>query len=87
MWKDSSTSVQNNKMGSLGRLQNLLQNLQRNKEIQSYDQVTQEQLAEGVEDKVNDEANCGKREFYFHTKQLFMKMLTVESCKLYMMHP
>ena len=41
--KDNSTSVQNNKLGCLGRLKNLLRSLKRNQELfESYDQVIQE---------------------------------------------
>ena len=52
MWKDNSTVLQNNKLGSLGRLKSLLQSLQRNQKLfESYDQVIKEQLAEGVVEK------------------------------------
>ena len=38
--------------------------------FESYDQVIQEQLAEVVVEEVNDEGNCGQREFYLpHTRQ------------------
>ena len=46
MWKDNSTSLQNNKLGSLETLKNLLRKTQ--ELFQSYDQVIQEQLAERV---------------------------------------
>ena len=47
----------------------MLRNLQRNQELfESYDQVIQEQLAEGVVEKVNVEVNCGQREFYLPHK-------------------
>ena len=39
IWKDNSTSLQNSKFGSLGRLKNLVQNFQR--VFESYDQFLQ----------------------------------------------
>ena len=81
MQKDNSTSLQNNKLGSLGRLKNLLRNLQRNQKLlESYDHVIQEQLAEGVMEKVNDEANCGQQEFYLPHKAVICE--NAESTKL-----
>ena len=39
-----------------------MRNLQRDQELfEIYDKIIQEQLAEGVVEKVNDEANCGQR--------------------------
>ena len=58
MSKNNSTSLQNNKFGSLEGLENLMWNLKRKqKQFESYDQVIQEQLAEEVMEKDNDEAS------------------------------
>ena len=49
MRKNNSTVLQKNKLGSFGRLKNLLWKLQRNQEVsESYDQIIHEKLAEGV---------------------------------------
>ena len=49
MRKNNSTALQKNKLGSFGRLKNLLWKLQRNQEVsESYDQIIHEKLAEGV---------------------------------------
>ena len=46
----------------------MLQNLQGNQEIfESYDQVIQEQIAEGAV-KFNDEGNFGQQEYYLSHK-------------------
>ena len=50
-----------------------------------YDQVIQEQLAEGVVERVTEEVSFGHREFYLLHRQLFMRILKVQSCGLYMM--
>ena len=71
MWKDNSTSLQNSKLGSLETLKNLLRKTQ--ELFESYDQVIQEQLAERVVEKVNDEVHCGQREFYLPHKAVFRK--------------
>ena len=64
-------------MGSLGRLKNLQRNLQRNEKLfESYNQVIQEQFAEGVVEKITN----------FHHKVVIHKMLKVQSCQLYIMH-
>ena len=53
---------QDNESGGLGRSNNFLGNLQRNEKLfQSYDRLIQEQLAERVVEKANDEANCGNK--------------------------
>lgn len=61
-------------LGSLGRLRNLLWNLQRNQELfKSQDQVIQEQLAEGVVEKVNGEGNWSQGEFYLLHKRVIQE--------------
>lgn len=57
MWKHSSAWMQNNKLGHLERLKNLMWNLQRNKKLfKSYDQIVQKQHAEGIVEKVNNKS-------------------------------
>ena len=68
-------------MSTLGRLKNLLQNLQRIQDLfESYDPVIQRQLAERVLEKVNDKANCDQRELYLPQKTVICK--NAESTKL-----
>lgn len=68
----------------MGRLKNLQQNLQSNQELlrTTITKVIQEQLAEWVVKKFNDQTNCGQQEFYFPHKELFVKMLQVQNCEL-----
>ena len=85
MSKNNSTSLQNNKFGSLERLENLMWNLKRNqKQFESYDQVIQEQLAEEVMEKDNDEASCGQWEFYLQHKAVISE--DTEITKLWLVH-
>ena len=55
MSENNSTSMQKDKLGSLGRLKNLLRKIQKNQKLfDSYDPIVQEQSTEGVVEKVND---------------------------------
>ena len=38
-------------------------------------------------EKANDEANVASENSIYHTSQLFVKMLKVQNCEWYMMHP
>ena len=58
-----------NQSRSLGKLRKLLRNLQKNKKLfELYGQLIQEQLAEGVIERVTEEENFGQREFYLPHK-------------------
>ena len=67
MWKNNSASLQNNKLGSLGKIfyelyksRNYLLYKSRNQELsESYCQVIQKQFHEVVVEKVDDELKCG----------------------------
>ena len=67
MWKSNSASLQNNKLGSLGKIfcelyksRNYLLYKSRNQELsESYCQVIQKQFHEVVVEKVDDELKCG----------------------------
>ena len=69
IWKDNCSTLVSNKSGSLGRLRNLLSNLQKDQKLfEMYDQVIKEQLAEGVAKRFTEEVNFGQREFYLPHK-------------------
>ena len=64
IWKDNCSTLTSNKSRSLGKLRKLLRNLQKNKKLfELYGQLIQEQLAEGVIERVTEEENFGQREF------------------------
>ena len=70
-----------NKSGSLGRLRNLLGNLQKDQKLfEMYDQVIQKQLAEGVVERIAEEVNFGQQGFYLTHKAVIRE--NVESTKL-----
>ena len=61
IWKDNCSILASNKSGSLGRLKNLLRNLQKDQRpFEMYNQVIQEQLAEGAVERVTEEVNFGQ---------------------------
>ena len=70
-----------NKSGSLGRLRNLLRNLQKDQKLsEMYDQVIQEQLPEAAVERATEEVNFGQQEFYLLHKAIICE--NAESTKL-----
>ena len=51
-----------------------------------YSHVIQEQLAEGVIERVTEEEILVNENSTYHTRQLFVIMLKVQACGLYMMY-
>ena len=51
-----------------------------------YDQVIQEQLAEGVVERVTEEVNFGQPEFYLPHKAVIRENAESTKCRLYMMY-
>ena len=79
LWKPRHAQLPNNKMGSLGRLSNLVKRLKRQPMLlEKYDEIIQEQLAEGIIEKVTDEPK-GK-EFYIPHKPVIRE--SAESTKI-----
>ena len=79
LWKPRHPQLPNNKMGSLGRLSNLVKRLQRQPmPLEKFDEIIQEQLAEGIIEKVTDEPK-GK-EFYIPHKPVICE--SAESTKI-----
>ena len=57
-----------NNSGSLGRLNNLLHNLSRNNQLETYDDIIREQQKAGIAETVDRNVNCQNREFYMPHK-------------------
>ena len=68
IWKEKRPTLNNNKSGSLGRLNNLLRNLSRNNQLETYDDIIREQQKAGIVETVDRSANCQKNEFYMPHK-------------------
>ena len=68
IWKDNPPPLKNNKSSSLGRLSSLVKNLTHRKQLQGYDNIIQDQIKEGIVEKVNEvceqEITKGKKVFY-----------------------
>ena len=70
-----------NKSGSLGRLRNLLRNLQKDQKLsEMYDQVIQERLPEAAVERATEEVNFGQQELYLLHKAIICE--NAESTKL-----
>ena len=65
-WKASHPPLPNHKSGSLKRLDNLVRKLEKQGTLEQYDQIIQDQLAQGIVEPAKDEAK-GK-EFYIPHK-------------------
>ena len=82
VWKEKHPPLNDNKSGSLGRLNNLLRNLSRNNQLETYDDIIREQQKAGIVEKVDTReqkkagivetvdrnANCQNKEFYMPHK-------------------
>ena len=64
IWKEKHPPLNNNKSGSLGRLNNLYRNLSLNNQLETYDDIIREQQKAGIVETVDRNVNCQKREFY-----------------------
>ena len=62
-----------------------MRNLQKDQKLfEMYDQVIQEQLAEGVVERVTEEVNFGQPEFYLPHKAVIRENAESTKCRLYM---
>ena len=77
-WKANHPILPNNKAGSLRRLGSTTRKLEKNRLLQKYDDVIQDQLAQGVVEKAETEPNG--REFYIPHKAVVRE--SAESTKL-----
>ena len=69
IWKEKHPPLNNNKSGRLGRLNNLLRNLSRINQLETYDDIIREQQKAGIVETVGRNANVRIRSFTCHTKQ------------------
>ena len=58
IWKENHPPLRNNEKSSLGRLNNLIRNLNRSKNLEAYDKIMQEQIAGGIVEKVTESGKC-----------------------------
>ena len=70
-WKANHPPLPNHKSGSLKRLDNLVRKLEKQGTLEQYDQIIQDQLAQGIVEPAKDEAK-GK-EFYIPPKAVVRK--------------
>ena len=68
IWKEKHPPLNNNKSGSLGRLNNLLRNLSRNNQLETYDDIIREQQKAGIVETVDRNTSCQNRRFYMPHK-------------------
>ena len=68
IWKEKHPPLNNNKSGSLGRLNNLLRNLSRNNQLETYDDIVREQQKAGIVETVDRNTSCQNRRFYMPHK-------------------
>ena len=64
IWKEKHPPLNNNRSGSLARLNNLLRNLSRNNQLQAYDDIIRKQQNAGTLETLDRNVNCQNKEFY-----------------------
>ena len=83
IWKEKHP-LNNNKSGSLGKLNNLLSNLSRNDQLSTYDDIIREQQKVGKVETVDRNANCQDKEFYMPHKAVIRE--SVQTTKVRIVH-
>ena len=58
IWKENHPPLQNYEKSSLRRLNNLIRNLNRSKNLEAYDKIMQEQIAGGIVEKLTESGKC-----------------------------
>ena len=80
LWKAGHPPLPNNQQGSLVRLSNLVKKLQKvPSHLDEYDKIIQDQLKEGIVERVSDETQ-GERECYLPHKAVIRE--TAQSTKM-----
>ena len=74
IWKEKHPPLNNNKSGSLGRLNNLLRNLSRNNQLETYDDIIREQQKAVIVETVDRNASCQNKEFYILHKAVIREL-------------
>lgn len=77
-WRGNHPQLPNNRVGSLKRLESIIQKLEKNKILQKYDAIIKDQLNEGIVERVSGPP-VGK-EFYIPHKAVVRE--AAESTKL-----
>ena len=66
IWKENHCPLQNNEVNSLGRLHSLTKNLIWSNKVGEYDKIIQEQINEGIIEKVRGTKTSEKgKQFFF----------------------
>ena len=88
IWRENNISLGNNKCGGLGQLKCLLKNLDQKQEVrEAYDSAIKDQLENNIIEEVTDtEINNSSRSSTCHTEQLSVRVLSQQSCVLFMTH-
>ena len=73
IWKEKHLPLNNNKSGSLGRLNNLFRNFSRNNQLETYNDIIREQQKAEIVETVDRNANCQNKEFYMPHKVVIRK--------------
>ena len=85
IWKENHPPLRNNEKSSLERLNNLIRNLNRSKNLEAYDKIMQEQIAEGIVENVTESEKCEETqniEKIFYMPHRAVIRASVESTKL-----
>ena len=79
LWKQEVNTLENNKAGSLGRLQKLIEKLEKNPELfNKYDQIIQDQIADAIVEKAPESSE--RTEFYLPHRSVIRE--NAESTKI-----
>ena len=67
-WKGKHPPLDANKFGSLGRLNNLLNNLKRNYQFNTYNDITGDDQENGIVEEVDGKSQCQNNKYYMPHK-------------------
>ena len=72
-WKEKHPPLDTNKSVSLGRLNSLLNNLKRNDQFNTYNDIIRDQQENGIVEKVDEKSRCQNNEYYMPHKAVVRK--------------
>ena len=84
IWKGNHPLLKNNKSNSLGIISNLLKNLTHRNQLERYDNIIQDQIKEGIAEKVDEvceqEITEGGKVFYWPHRPVIRESASLNDC-------
>ena len=67
-WREKHAPLDTNKSGSLGQLNGLLNNLKRNEQLNTYNDIIRDHQENGILEKIDERSQCQNNEYFMPHK-------------------